>query len=199
MPKLKEVLKSDVKPDIDKINSENEFNLIYSKYKNIVLKIIRQYLSDNDYTEEILQEVFIIVYKNFHNLKNKLSFLSWIKTIVKNLCSDIYRSNNYKVLDKFVSLDELGDRYPIDQDNSFYYDQSSLEVDEKYILISENLKSLPLKYRQVLYLCDIEDYTYKDISKLLNIEITTIKARLAYARNMLRKSVKKKHTKYYEG
>ena len=53
------------------------------------------------------------------------------------------------------------------------------------------INALPVDFRTVILLCDIEDFTYEEIAKILDIPIGTVRSRLFRARNELKKKLKK--------
>jgi RNA polymerase sigma-70 factor (ECF subfamily) len=51
------------------------------------------------------------------------------------------------------------------------------------------INSLPIDFRTVILLCDVEDFTYEEISKIIDIPIGTVRSRLHRARNMLKEKL----------
>ena len=56
--------------------------------------------------------------------------------------------------------------------------------------ITHAMDTLPVDYRSVILLCDIEGFTYEDISKIIEVPIGTVRSRLFRARNLLKKRLK---------
>ena len=52
------------------------------------------------------------------------------------------------------------------------------------------INALPLDFRTVILLCDIEGFTYEEISKIIDVPIGTVRSRLFRARNMLKEKLK---------
>ncbi len=55
--------------------------------------------------------------------------------------------------------------------------------------ITSALNSLPVDFRLIIVLCDLEEFTYEELSKILNIPIGTVRSRLHRARNMLKEKI----------
>ncbi|MFN8923102.1 MAG: sigma-70 family RNA polymerase sigma factor, partial [Sphingobacteriia bacterium] len=55
--------------------------------------------------------------------------------------------------------------------------------------VTKALSSLPVDFRTVIILCDIEEFTYEEISKIVDIPIGTVRSRLHRARKMLREAL----------
>ena len=56
--------------------------------------------------------------------------------------------------------------------------------------VTEAINSLPVDFRVVILLCDIEGFTYEEIAKIIDIPIGTVRSRLHRARNMLKEKLK---------
>ena len=56
--------------------------------------------------------------------------------------------------------------------------------------VTNAINSLPIAFRVVILLCDIEGFTYEEISKILDIPIGTVRSRLHRARNLLKEKLK---------
>jgi DNA-directed RNA polymerase specialized sigma24 family protein len=53
------------------------------------------------------------------------------------------------------------------------------------------INALPLDFRTVILLCDVEGFTYEEISKIIDVPIGTVRSRLFRARNLLKSKLKK--------
>ncbi len=56
--------------------------------------------------------------------------------------------------------------------------------------VTTAINALPIDFRTVILLCDIEGFTYEEISKIVDIPIGTVRSRLFRARNMLKEKLK---------
>jgi len=81
---------------------------LMNSYGNEVLRIAYLYLKDKYLAEDVFQEVFIKVYKNFSKLKKSSSEKNWIMTITINTCRDVLRISWFKkvILSKDVYDDK---------------------------------------------------------------------------------------------
>ncbi len=177
----------------------NTLNLdsLYQKYKYYLLRYVLKHVGLKDEAEEILQETFIKVIKGINQLKSTKAVLPWMTSITRNVCFDFLRYKQRKLPQRIISFDEIGFNQNIEQLS--YNEVNPVEQAEKVQIVQDVIKSLPLKYKQVIVLHDIDGYTYKEIAKILNVEITTIKSRLCYGRNKIRESIKKYNFTYGEG
>ncbi len=151
-------------------------------YGDDVLRIAYMYLKDKYLAEDVFQEVFIKVYKNFYKFEKRSSEKTWIMTITMNACKDILRNSWFKRVFAFDYTDNpsIADNYVdanIDNEviNSIQYEKLLNEV-----------MNLPHKYKEPILLYYYEELSTTDISKILNVPEATIRSRLFRARKMLK-------------
>lgn len=151
-------------------------------YGDDVLRIAYMYLKDKYLAEDVFQEVFIKVYKNFYKFEKRSSEKTWIMTITMNACKDILRNSWFKRVFAFDYTDNpsIADNYVdanIDNKviNSIQYEKLLNEV-----------MNLPHKYKEPILLYYYEELSTTDISKILNVPEATIRSRLFRARKMLK-------------
>ena len=133
-------------------NKEAFTELIY-EMRHDLYKIARCRLSCEDDIEDAVQETMIEAFKNIKKLKKEESYKKWVIKILVNKCNRIYNKNK----NRNVSFENL------ELDNwDFYLILKDLKYDERI--------SLTLFY--------LEDYSIKEISKILKTNENTIKTRL---------------------
>lgn len=150
------------------------FYCIVEKYEEKLLRyIIRISSVDLEEAENLLQEVFIKVYRNINSYNYKLSFSSWIYRITHNITIDFYRKNKNKINisletedEEYVNLIEVLDAWI-----SLEKDAHKKELIEK---ITQILYLLDIKYRDILILKFLENKNYSEISDILKIPEWTV-------------------------
>lgn len=146
-------------------------NYIYDAYSDTILKIGYTYLKSTQLAEDVLQEVCLKIMKKNIKIEDKTKEKYWIIRVTINLCKDYLKSSWFR---KNVELDENLSYLPKEQDEA----------------ILEVLK-LPEKYKTVIYLYYYEEYSIKEISKILKINESTIGTRLARAKKILENKLKR--------
>ncbi|AKA69859.1 MULTISPECIES: sigma-70 family RNA polymerase sigma factor [Clostridium] len=161
---------------------DKELERLMNDYGDDVLRIAYMYLKDKYLAEDVFQEVFIKVYKNFYKFEKRSSEKTWIMTITMNACKDILRNSWFKRVFAFDYTDNpsIADNYVdanIDNEviNSIQYEKLLNEV-----------MNLPHKYKEPILLYYYEELSTTDISKILNVPEATIRSRLFRARKMLK-------------
>lgn len=143
------------------------YKYLIERYERQLLIYIRRviYVSTED-AEDILQEVFLKVYRNLNGYNNKYKFSSWIYRIAHNEAVSFLRKK--KDLE-IVQDSDIFDNIPSDVDieDEFLKDLKSKEV-------RKLLSKLDRKYREVLVLRYFEEMEYNEISEILHIPSGTV-------------------------
>ena len=134
--------------------------------------------------QDILQEVFILVYQNLNDYDENFKFSSWIYRIARNYTISMLRKNPKYVQN--ISWDE----HDLEQ-----LIQSDFNLEESFIQkigcedLLQIINLLPLKYREVIILKFIEEKDYQEISDILKKPIGTVGTLINRARKMLSKEI----------
>lgn len=172
--------------DFDKIiegckkNDRKAQKELYDVYAPVLYGICLRYGSDKAEADDILQDGFIKIFTKMGDFKNKGSFEGWMRRIVVNTAISYYYQK--KKQQNKVNFEEL-DKYH--QFNDFDLPDFSEEELMKVI------RTLPDKYRIVFNMFAIEGYKYKEIEKILDIEIGTLKSQYSRARKMIIEKLEK--------
>lgn len=150
---------------------ESYINYIYDTYSNTILKISYTYLKSTQLSEDILQEVLLKIIKKKIRIENKTKEKYWIIRVTINMCKDYLKSSWYR---KNVELDE----------NLSYLPKEQSEI------LTEILK-LPEKYKTVIYLYYYEEYSIKEISKIMKSNESTIGTRLSRGKAILKNKLER--------
>lgn len=150
--------------------TDNEFAEIYHRNIDTVYRLCYIYLRNTADADDAVQSIFIKLFKcniSFHDREHEKA---WLIVTTKNTCKDVLKS---WWRSRRVDLDELPERTHWDND-------------EHRRDVLEKLLRLPEKYRTVLYLYYVEDYSVKEISKLLDRKESTLQTQLSKGRERLR-------------
>ena len=159
--------------------------ILARRYETAILNYIYRIIRDREAAEDLTQETFVRVFNKSRQFKKVAKFSTWLYKIATNL-----------------SLNEIRDRkirpsltlYAQAQQDADAGDLVSLlpaphipaETDsqrrELALLIENTLQELPEKYRLVLVLCDIEQFSYREAARVLGMRVGTVGSRLSRAR-----------------
>ena len=136
-----------------------DFDEIYDEYFDRVYYKILSSVKNPEDAEDIAQEVFISVYKNLHKFRADSKIYTWIYRIAINKTYDFFRK-------KKIDL-ELNEEILNIADN---------EDIGGSMIVEENLKKLSKEEREIVVLKDVYGYKLREISKMKDRNISTIKS-----------------------
>lgn len=134
-------------------------------------------LHDADLAQDAVQEAFVVAYQKLPQLQEPEAFAGWFKQIV---LSQIYRLlRDTRPLSQAVNL-------PQEMIASEPGPATVIENDELKERVMTAVQALPEKEQEVTQLFYLNGYSQKEIARLLELPLTTVKKRLQYARRNLR-------------
>lgn len=154
---------------------ESVFKVLVLKHKDKVRNLVFLTLGDNEFVDDISQDVFINVYNKLKEFRFESKFTTWIYRITVNKCRDYLRKKRVRSI--FTPLEDTDRQYGV---KSF-----SENIDLQKI-VRKAIDRLPENLKVPLILRDIEGFTYKEIAEQLNTEVGTIKSRIFRAREALK-------------
>jgi RNA polymerase sigma-70 factor (ECF subfamily) len=137
--------------------------------------------------EDLVQDVYLRAYRFFDRFAEGTNFKAWIFKILTNTFINRYRQKarapqqtDFEKIEFFYSAaePERDDKYEAGYDEKQYADLFGDEV-------SAALGKLSYDFRAVVILCDIEGFSYKEISQILDTPIGTVMSRLSRARQQM--------------
>ena len=139
---------------------------------------------DRQEAEDLVQETYVKALKGFSSFQPGTNFRAWIYKILRNA---FLTSRTGLRVTATVPLDLEGDEENLpkvqETPESILLQRSDRE------LVQQALEQLPVPYREVLLLCEVEEMSYQEIAATLSIPIGTVMSRLSRARRALRASV----------
>lgn len=172
------------------LKNQDYFLCLMKRYEGKLLKYILR-ISNMSYQEgeDILQEIFIKIYRNLNDFDDKYKFSTWVYRIARNETISHYRKSNSKDKDKVIDVeDDVFERISADLDI-----EKDLRNKEMRIVIKKALGKINKKYREVITLRFLEDKDYEEISYILKKPTGTIATWLNRAKKELRKELIKEN------
>ena len=165
----------------------SKFDYLIGQHKNKIYNYALYMVHNHMDAEDITQEVMIRIWQNI----NKFNFLAaraWIMRTTHNLCIDYLRRNKNQYKREISIDDNLSERIE-DKRNAVMPDEALNQsmLDKNIKRAVENLQER-LKSPFVLY--ELQGFKYKEISKILDVPLNTVKVNLLRARKQLQKELK---------
>jgi len=163
------------------------FEETFLPHLNAAYNLARWLTRNPDDAQDIVQEAYLRAFRffgGFHGSDGR----SWFLTIVRNISYTWLKQN--KSLELLTAFD----------DNLYLNESGAPDPETSQVLKSESeivmaaVDQLPLEFREVIVLRELEELSYKEISQLLNVPIGTVMSRLARARKRLQKSLGKQES-----
>lgn len=163
------------------------FNRLILAHQDCLFNVALRILGDEDLAADATQEAFLHAFQKLASFRSG-SFRGWLIRIVTNACYDELRRQKRRPQTPLEPLTAEGDEVesPSWMEDKKASPEDSLEQKELEHAIEHCLQALPLPFRLIVVLADIEGLDYKEIAASLRIPLGTVKSRLARARLHLR-------------
>lgn len=164
---------------------ERAFGELVERYQTRLLNFIYRTIGDRERAEDLVQEVFIRVYRHIRRFDTSKKFSTWIYTIASNLAKNELRnrSRNPLVLFQTMTGNHVDDERPLQFEDYTTRPDDLFQKRHLRALVEETVAQLPEHHRQVFVLREIEGKSYEEIAEITDCNLGTVKSRLNRARN----------------
>lgn len=174
------------------LNGEFElFELLIRRYNSFLYKTGRSYNYNHQDTQDLMQDTYIDAYASLKKFENRSSFKTWLIKIMLHNC--------FRKQQKFSFKNEVSNEI-IDKSIPMFQQQQDTDAGKTVInrelntVIENALQQVPLDYRLVFSLREMNGLNVIETAAALNISETNVKVRLNRAKTMLRKEIEKTYT-----
>lgn len=164
-----------------KLNQKEFKNLFDKQYPSLCI-FANKYVVDLDVSKDIVQDVFIKIWKNNIEFKNENSVKSFLYTSIKNKSLDYLKSNHVRRIKNYSILE-------LEKIETEAFFLSEVVISEATVIIESALNTLPNKCRQIIRL-SIKNFSNEEISEDLGISINTVKTQKKIAYKKLKPLLK---------
>src|SRR6187399_2964526 len=146
---------------------------------------------DSDDAKDLLQDTYLKAYRFIESFQKGTNAKAWLFRILKNSFINDYRKKSkepakvdYQDVETYYNSDDVDENITTD-----------LRIEALQGMIGDEvataLNALPVDFRTIIVLCDLEGFTYEEMAKILDIPIGTVRSRLHRARNFLKEKLEK--------
>ena len=160
---------------------------LVNRYRNRLMNFVFRFVGSFQEAEDIVQDTFVKLYQKKDYYRPISAFSTWIFTIASNLAKTELRKRKRRKISYLsqIGIEEKDFDIPVedttDEETVGEYTESQIQ---------DAIQSLQLHFRTALILRDIEELSYEEISKILDVPLGTIKSRINRARLQLQEKLK---------
>lgn len=146
--------------------------------------------NDEDDANDLVQDTYMKAFRFINSFQQGTNAKAWLFRILKNSFINDYRKKSKQPAK--VDYQEVETTYNSESTDSETTTDLRTETVQDMIgdEVATALNSLPVDFRTVIILCDIEGFTYEEMAKILDIPIGTVRSRLHRARNLLKEKLR---------
>ncbi len=177
----------DLKSDAELIRSlqcgnRHALGSLYDRYKQKVYQTAFAITGDPDVASDILQDVFLRLFRYSKTIDPNRPLDPWLYRVAANQCYSWLKSRRRW----FHPLEDIADWLNSSEDTPL---SELMGIDEDWLHVQKGLSALPVAQRLVVVMYYLNDLSIDEISAALNVPAGTVKSRLHYGREALKKSL----------
>lgn len=140
--------------------------------------------------KDLVQETYLKAYRFLDSYEEGTNAKAWLFKILKNAFINEYRKRSKQPIQ--VDYEEVTSYHDAEDGTPASYVDLRQELFQGMMgdEVTRALNLLPVDFKTVILLCDIEDFSYEEIAKIVDIPIGTVRSRLHRARGMLQENLK---------
>lgn len=167
---------------------EQAYETLILRYQQPVYNLVYRLMNDSSDTADVVQDVFLKIFRNIRSFRGNSSLKTWIYRIAVN---EAYNHRRWFCRHQRQEIGLGRDENSRVHENTFA-DPGRTPFDltldhETRALVEEALAKLNPNFRAAVVLRDIEDLSYEEIADVLNVSLGTVKSRILRGREALRK------------
>ncbi len=171
-----------------KLGDQQAFRRLVESFQGFVYSIAFRFTREEAEAEDLVQECFILLWKNLNRYNPEYKMKSWLGKMITNLCLDFIKSARKKnALDKIEMTEKLNiaDSATV---------ESELNATELHSIVLKLAEQLTPKQRAAFILRDLEMLEVSEVCEMLGMTAANLKSNLYYARQSIKDSL----LKYYK-
>ena len=180
--------RSDGAPNAAAKSHSNATNELFTSCMPGLRRTAERLLRNKEDSEDVLQDALLSGFQKIHQFERRAQFSTWMQTILRNKARTMWRQRRCRPISSSSRLDEC-EAEQIDSAEEIA--DVGLNPEEEYRqkessrIVADVLAQLPPKYREVVWLCKIQELNITDTAAKLGIRVGTVKARMHRARRMI--------------
>lgn len=166
------------------------FEQLVERYRNRLLQVLEHLVPRRGLAEDLVQEVFMRVYRARKNYVPTAKFSTWLFTIADNVANNALRGASNRKEVQLQSAPQNSTGIPVlenlAKEPSRFMPARRMDQAELSEMVRKAVQSLNERQRMALLLCKFEHMSYQDVAAAMNLSTKAVKSLLSRARNNLR-------------
>lgn len=154
-----------------------EFESAALPHLNDLYRTAARVIGNRSEAEDLVQEAYLQAWKSFHRFEPGTNCRAWLFKILFHVIQHrrrkLYSSKVIQESDELLLRDSVAYEPPIPQ-----------QLSDEDVLAA--LEKIPVQYREVVLLADVQEFTYKEVAATLGVPVGTVMSRLSRGRKLLR-------------
>ena len=158
----------------------DSFGLVFQRYQHVVYRFARAMTGSDEIAKDVTQEVFVVLIRQLARYNpERAAFGTYLYGVARNVSRERLRRDR-----RFLSLSSnVGSWHSESRSDDPFERMANAETNAQMRCA---LARLPVKYREVLILCDLHNLAYAEAAAILRTSTSTVRSRLHRARQLLR-------------
>jgi RNA polymerase sigma-70 factor (ECF subfamily) len=169
----------------------DSFNQIVLTYQDTLFNTALRIIGDDELAADAIQDTFISAFRHINSFRGG-SFKAWLTRIVINICYDELRRQKRRPTVRLEPINDNDDEIETPRwlADSNMLPEEKFEAAELELAIQRCLDALPIHFRTVVVLVDVQGMNYSEVASVVRVPLGTIKSRLSRARLRLRENLR---------
>ena len=169
-----------------KAGDTEAYGQIVRAYEKQIYNLCLRMVSDPVDAEDLAQEAFVKAWQGLEFYKFEAAFSTWLYRLTTNLCIDFLRKKKRRP-SVSMTVEEDGETSEMEFPDRALSPEEEILRRERQRMLSEAMETLDEEGRAIITLRVVDELSYEQIARVLDVKVGTVKSRLARARERLRK------------
>ena len=164
------------------------FEILIRRYNPVLYRIARSHGFHHEDAEDLMQDTHVIAYTQLSGFEGRASYKTWLSRIMVNKCLYKLKYGYFKKEFPSGNVHE-SNQEPMFQKEKAHHTENVMLNRELSMVLEKSIQNIPVMYRTVFVLREVEGFSVAETSDLLNITATNVKVRLNRAKSLLQKEI----------
>jgi RNA polymerase sigma-70 factor (ECF subfamily) len=167
--------------------NRRDFDVLIERWQKPLYNFVLRFMNSEEEARDVCQDAFVNAYRNLSKFKKQSKFSSWLFKIAINRCNTLLRKRKRwrMFFDPMPDTAQYADA--IAGENNA---EQAIEKEQIFRRMRKAIAQLPPEQKTVLLLKEYEGLKFHEISEMLDCPLSTVKSRMYYALDGLRKALK---------